>query len=502
MRQPTRSFAKPARQTALLAALSLLLAGCFQPLNINLQATPVAVLSSASTPIGLPTLDPALFPSPVFTDLPTLDPLVFATETPTSEPLVFPLETPTSEPLIFPLETATETLSINIPPSITAPATNTFSFATETPTLEPLVFATDAPLVFPTLVPTETPTVAPLVLPTLVPSPTQTLIPPPVVDVQGTLFAEATNILATQTQIALSLFSPTPLTPTGTATFVMPTVGPASTATLIPAIVFPTLTFTPSATFTNTATLAYLPGVASPTLFIPTLVPTTPPAPLIGGGDPGLPTAIAQLETPANDVQATMNAQATQIIAVVTATAQANLTLTATAQGIVPPINFPTEPPLIIGGATATPTFNFGNADPITGVEYPGATGAIDGSCRYTVLKGDRMIRIALRFGTSVDAIARTNRIINPELLSPGQILIIPTCLKALQPTAAPIVRPTSDPSAPAGSTTATIHVVREDETLWQIAQRYGVKVTALAQINGIENINLIYIGQNLVIPR
>ena len=46
-----------------------------------------------------------------------------------------------------------------------------------------------------------------------------------------------------------------------------------------------------------------------------------------------------------------------------------------------------------------------------------------------------------------------------------------------------------------------TVHVVAPGETLFRIAQRYGVSMTAIAQANGISNLNLIYSGQRLTIP-
>lgn len=55
--------------------------------------------------------------------------------------------------------------------------------------------------------------------------------------------------------------------------------------------------------------------------------------------------------------------------------------------------------------------------------------------------------------------------------------------------------------AAAAPSQADSAYVVRPGDTLANIASRYGVSVSALAQANGIRNINLIYIGQNLVIP-
>ncbi|MCL4247192.1 MAG: LysM peptidoglycan-binding domain-containing protein [Anaerolineae bacterium] len=46
-----------------------------------------------------------------------------------------------------------------------------------------------------------------------------------------------------------------------------------------------------------------------------------------------------------------------------------------------------------------------------------------------------------------------------------------------------------------------TIHVVQPGENLFRISLRYGVSMGAIAQANGIANINLIFVGQRLVIP-
>jgi putative chitinase len=44
-------------------------------------------------------------------------------------------------------------------------------------------------------------------------------------------------------------------------------------------------------------------------------------------------------------------------------------------------------------------------------------------------------------------------------------------------------------------------HVVRWGETLTRIARRYGTSIWAIAQANGIWNVNYIRAGQVLVIP-
>jgi hypothetical protein len=56
--------------------------------------------------------------------------------------------------------------------------------------------------------------------------------------------------------------------------------------------------------------------------------------------------------------------------------------------------------------------------------------------------------------------------------------------------------------AAPAeqGCVDGTAYIVRRGETLFRIAQRFGTTVRALAAANNIGNINLIYVGQRLII--
>ena len=45
------------------------------------------------------------------------------------------------------------------------------------------------------------------------------------------------------------------------------------------------------------------------------------------------------------------------------------------------------------------------------------------------------------------------------------------------------------------------VHVVQPGENLFRISLKYGVSIASIAQRNGITNVNLIYVGQSLVIP-
>lgn len=45
------------------------------------------------------------------------------------------------------------------------------------------------------------------------------------------------------------------------------------------------------------------------------------------------------------------------------------------------------------------------------------------------------------------------------------------------------------------------VHVVQPGENLFRIGLRYGVSMYTIAQLNGITNLTLIYVGQTLLIP-
>ena len=53
----------------------------------------------------------------------------------------------------------------------------------------------------------------------------------------------------------------------------------------------------------------------------------------------------------------------------------------------------------------------------------------------------------------------------------------------------------------PVWAQTGTTHVVQPGESLYRIAQRYGVTVSALAAANGLSPTALLYVGQRLFIP-
>ncbi|MEJ2748129.1 MAG: LysM peptidoglycan-binding domain-containing protein, partial [Anaerolineae bacterium] len=109
----------------------------------------------------------------------------------------------------------------------------------------------------------------------------------------------------------------------------------------------------------------------------------------------------------------------------------------------------------------------------------------------YQVKWGDTLTKIAAQFGVSLQSIVTANNISNPDLIYADQILQIPDGSATPVPTTPPTTPP------PSGGT----YIVKSGDTLSAIARRFGTTVAALAQANNISNVNLIYIGQVLIIP-
>ncbi len=101
----------------------------------------------------------------------------------------------------------------------------------------------------------------------------------------------------------------------------------------------------------------------------------------------------------------------------------------------------------------------------------------------YTVKSGDTLYRIARTYGVTVSALAAANNITNYSLIYVGQVLIIPGTT----------VTP---------PTTTVKYTVKSGDTLYKIATMYNTTVAKIAAANNITNVNSIYVGQVLTIPK
>ena len=101
----------------------------------------------------------------------------------------------------------------------------------------------------------------------------------------------------------------------------------------------------------------------------------------------------------------------------------------------------------------------------------------------YTVQKGDTLSAIAAKYGTTYQALASYNGISDPNRISVGQVLKIPS-----------------------GGTTAPTqrtYTVKGGDSLWKIAEKQlgnGSRYKEIKSLNGLKN-DTIYAGQVLKLP-
>lgn len=106
-----------------------------------------------------------------------------------------------------------------------------------------------------------------------------------------------------------------------------------------------------------------------------------------------------------------------------------------------------------------------------------------DSNATYTVQAGDSLWLIANRFNTTVDELKRLNNLTS-DTLQIGQVLRLPG-------SSTPIVPPTDN---------TTSYIVQAGDSLWSIANKFGISVDELKRVNNLTS-NVLQIGQVLQIP-
>lgn len=103
----------------------------------------------------------------------------------------------------------------------------------------------------------------------------------------------------------------------------------------------------------------------------------------------------------------------------------------------------------------------------------------------YTVVRGDTLSEIAARYNTTVSKLVTDNNISNPNLIYPGQRIVISV-----------------DTIPSLGNECGKIlYTIRRGDTLSEIAARYDTTVNEIATLNNISNPNLIYAGNIIRVP-
>jgi murein DD-endopeptidase MepM/ murein hydrolase activator NlpD len=118
----------------------------------------------------------------------------------------------------------------------------------------------------------------------------------------------------------------------------------------------------------------------------------------------------------------------------------------------------------------------------------------------HIVQPGETLATISALYNLTQEQLGSLNQIADPNQVYIGQVLIIvpgSTPDEVNLPVEAPVEAP--PPSEPAAS--PLTHIVGRGETLFRIAQQYGVTMNELSAANSLTNPEVIYAGQQLVIP-
>jgi LysM repeat protein len=128
---------------------------------------------------------------------------------------------------------------------------------------------------------------------------------------------------------------------------------------------------------------------------------------------------------------------------------------------------------------------------PTSGAPEPAATPDVPAarSTTHVVQAGENLYRLALRYGTTIEAIMTANTLADERLIVAGQELAIPGGAGR-----------SATEGQPASSSGANFAIVQWNDTLPSIALRHNVTVWALMQANG-QSSHVIYVGQRLTIP-
>ncbi len=155
----------------------------------------------------------------------------------------------------------------------------------------------------------------------------------------------------------------------------------------------------------------------------------------------------------------------------------------------------PPQPVVAVPTTTPSPTVTPTPVPTATATPIPSATPSPVPSPTpivHVVQSGETIIYIASYYGTTAEAIMKANGLDETlaRLLRPGQELLIPST----GPVGGPVPGSTAQPPQ-------VIHEVESGETLSSIADEYDTNVEAIMAANEMDSPDLIYVGQQLVVP-
>ena len=129
--------------------------------------------------------------------------------------------------------------------------------------------------------------------------------------------------------------------------------------------------------------------------------------------------------------------------------------------------------------ATATPSSGTPAATPTPRPTLAPTPGGAEGTGYYHIVRsGENVFRLSLRYGTTMDAIVAANDLPSADTVEVGQVLLIPV-------------------PPPEGR---IAYIVQPGDTLFSLAQAFGMDVDELASLNNLSSSSHIEAGQTLIV--
>jgi murein DD-endopeptidase MepM/ murein hydrolase activator NlpD len=102
----------------------------------------------------------------------------------------------------------------------------------------------------------------------------------------------------------------------------------------------------------------------------------------------------------------------------------------------------------------------------------------------YLIRPGDSLLNVALRYGTTEQAIAKQNKILKSSLIYVGMKLTLQQGATQL-----PMIK------------TGWLYTVQPDDNLYRISARSGVSIPQLVKVNRLARTSVVFPGQRIIIP-
>ena len=116
----------------------------------------------------------------------------------------------------------------------------------------------------------------------------------------------------------------------------------------------------------------------------------------------------------------------------------------------------------------------------------------------HKVKRGETLASLAKQYQTSQQTIVQANKLKKAANIKPGMVLLVPS--KSPSPTAKASPAPSKPAKAKKSEPVVVTYVVKSGDSLYNIANRYGVTTKKIQEVNKLTSFN-ITIGQNLTIP-